>query len=164
MRSVVGSTVAVLLALATTLAAAEQDQLNADKMREIIKQWADTWVKSVLKLTPTETQIAAQILTELGAKPELDRSVLVALASSTDICADRVIDCHNLSYEKVKPIMAMSLEREKIAREEKKAIEDRADRDRTYTLALSSFGVSALSLVLSFIALAVKRSAYSENT
>ena len=96
-------------------------------------------------LSDQERQRGILVLTEFSRKPDEERYVLAAMASSKDLCATNMMDCHDLPYETVKPLLSMALERQK-------ATEQKASQQRAFFVSLGSLLVSALSLVISFLA------------
>ena len=93
-------------------------------------------------LSIDEQQKINLIMVDLNHLPDETRFLL---AASINVCGMKVIDCRGLSHDIVKPVVAVSLEEQKVIREN-------ADSRRNFFMSVGSFGISFASLVLSFLA------------
>jgi hypothetical protein len=137
----------------------QQDEVN-EALKEILKSLqqsiksapppdpalAKAMIEALQKfragLPPEEQQSLDTVSADLIKKPD---EVLYRLSWSTDICASKLLDCHGLPNDKIKPVIAGMLEY-------KKRVEAIAQERRNLWISLGGLGISFCSLVLSILA------------
>ena len=114
-------------------------QSSADKT---LQEVSEALQKLMAALPPEEQRQLDAVSAVLVKRPD---EVIYRLSWSTDICASKLLDCHGLTNDKVKPVIVGMLEY-------KKKMEAVAQERRSLWISLGGLGISFCSLAMSILA------------